>query len=130
MDLKPIEVAKNGAADFLREMEGELESGRIDEAQWYRRVAEFITPKYLGAGTPWGQSGRSGDAGSWEVARGLLVDAVDRSGTFLDVGCASGYLMECLVRWGRGKGIEVEPYGLDIAPELAELARGRLPEWR
>src|SRR5437867_1169404 len=118
MDLKPIELAKNGAADFLAAMEAELEAGRIDEREWYRRVAGFITPKYLEATTPWGQAGRSGDAGGWERARGLIIDAVDRSGTFLDVGCASGYLMECLVRWGKGKGVDVEPYGLDIAPEL------------
>jgi SAM-dependent methyltransferase len=129
MDLRPIELAKNGAAPFLAEVDAELEAGRIDEGQWYRRVAEFITPKYLAEKTPWGQSGRSGDAGSWERARGLTIDAVDRDGTFLDVGCASGYLMECLVRWGSAKGVNVEPYGLDIAPELAELARARLPQW-
>src|SRR4051794_34791529 len=126
MDSKPIELAKNRAAHFLADVDADLQAGRIDEAEWYRRVAAFITPKYLEATTPWGQSGRSGDAASWERARGLTIDAVDRSGTFLDVGCASGYLMECLVRWGEEKGICVVPYGLDIAPELAELARGRL----
>src|SRR5881396_889927 len=118
---KPIELAKNGAADLLAGAEAELEAGRIDEAEWYRRIAGVITPAYLASATPWGQSGRSGDGASWERARGLLIDAVDRSGTFLDVGCASGYLMECMVRWGSARHLTIEPYGLDIAPELAEL---------
>ncbi len=51
-------------------------------------------------------------------------------GTLLDVGCASGYLMECMKRWCADVGIACEPYGLDIAPELVELARARLPQWR
>jgi SAM-dependent methyltransferase len=52
-----------------------------------------------------------------------------RTGTFLDIGCASGYLMECMVAWCAAASIACEPYGLDIAPELAELARRRLPAW-
>src|SRR5262249_7558245 len=59
-------------------------------------------------------------------ARSHVVDAIDHDGTFLDVGCASGYLMECIVRWSSRR---VEPYGLEIAPELAALARRRLPRW-
>jgi hypothetical protein len=34
--------------------------------------------------------------------------------------------MESVVRWSEQA---VEPYGLEIAPELAELARRGLPEW-
>ncbi|HEU4664013.1 MAG TPA: class I SAM-dependent methyltransferase, partial [Dokdonella sp.] len=44
--------------------------------------------------------------------------------------CASGYLMECMARWCASAGLACEPYGLDIAPELAKLARSRLPQWR
>jgi trans-aconitate methyltransferase len=54
----------------------------------------------------------------------VVAEALDRPGTFLDVGCANGLLMDSVHRW-RG----VEPYGLDIAPELAELARRRYPHW-
>jgi trans-aconitate methyltransferase len=60
-------------------------------------------------------------------ARGELDDAGwhDEAGqSFLDVGCANGHLMESMARWAG-----VEPYGLDISPELAELARRRLPRW-
>ena len=83
-------------------------------------------PAYLAARTPWEQSGKSGTAEDWEYARSHVAHAVDRDGAFLDVGCASGYLMECLPRWTT---FAVEPYGLDIAPELAALARRRLPHW-
>jgi SAM-dependent methyltransferase len=129
MSDRPIELAKNRAAQLLAEAEAALEAGAIDEAEWYRRIEAEITPRYLAADTPWAQSGKSGDAESFERARGLLVDAM-RPGTFLDVGCASGYLMERMVAWCTRVGIACEPYGLDIAPELVELARVRLPPWR
>jgi len=37
--------------------------------------------------------------------------------------------METMVRWCAAKRIRIEPYGLDIVPELAALARSRLPQW-
>ena len=37
--------------------------------------------------------------------------------------------METLVAWCRERGHTIEPYGLDISPELADLARRRLPHW-
>ena len=129
MTERPIELAKNGAAHLLADADAALESGAIDEAEWYRRIGAVITPMYLAADTPWAQSGRSGDEASFEYARSVLVEAM-LPGTFLDIGCASGYLMECMVAWCASAGITCEPYGLDIAPELAELARSRLPQWR
>jgi SAM-dependent methyltransferase len=125
---RPIELAKNGAAYLLSDCDAALEAGEIDEAEWYRRIAAVITPAYLAADTAWAQSGKSGDAESWERARSIIAEAA-RPGRFLDVGCASGYLMECMVRWCSAAGITCEPYGLDIAPELADLARRRLPHW-
>jgi SAM-dependent methyltransferase len=130
MSEEPIEAVKNRAYQLLARVEAALETGEIDEEGWYREVAAVITPAYLAEDTPWGQSGRSGDGeATWRHARGLTADAVDRDGTFLDVGCASGYLMETLERWCREKGHVIQPYGLDIAPELADLARRRLPHW-
>ncbi len=119
-----IELAKNRAYPLLARLEAALAAGEIDEEDWYREVAAVITPAYLAEDTPWGQSGRSGDGeAGWEYARGLTADAIHQSGTFLDVGCASGLLMECVERWVRERGYTVEPHGLDIAPELADLAR-------
>lgn len=81
---------------------------------------------YLRTDDPRAQSGFHGSAERWEAARRPIVEAIDRSGTFLDVGCANGLLMESVVAWS---DYEVEPYGLDFAPGLVELARRRLPHW-
>ena len=125
----PIELAKNRAHELLERLEVRLERGEIDEDRWYREVAAVITPAYLAANDPRAQSGHSGDAVRWAHARSLVANAVDRDGSFLDVGCANGHLMECMLAWARERGFELEPHGLDIASELAELARRRLPHW-
>jgi SAM-dependent methyltransferase len=125
----PIELAKDRGWLLLNRLNADLEAGEIDEATWYRQIAAVITPAYLAGDNPRAQSGRSGDDAGWTHARGLLAEAIDRDGTFLDIGCASGYLMETLARWCRARGHVIEPFGLDIAPELADLARHRLPQW-
>ena len=129
MTREPIKAAKNRAYELLERLEAALETGAISEEEWYREVAAVITPAYLAGDNPRAQSGKSGNDVQWTHARSLIADAIDRDGTFLDVGCASGYLMECMQRWARERGKVVEPYGLDIAPELTALARSRLPHW-
>jgi SAM-dependent methyltransferase len=126
---RPIELAKNGAWELLERWNRALERGEIDEARWYHEVNAFIVPLYLAADNPRAQSGSSGDDDDWAYKRGFLADAIDRDGSFLDIGCASGYLMETMVAWCAERGYRIEPYGLDISPELADLARGRLPQW-
>ena len=106
-----------------------LERGEIDEDGWHRAMADLVVPAYLAGDNPRAQSGHSGDARRWEGARRLLLDAVDRSGTFLDIGCANGHLLECVHTWAAEDGIDLEPWGLEISVELAELARRRLPHW-
>src|ERR1051326_7701701 len=112
-------LAKSRGYDLVQQADAALEAGAIDEAGWYREVAAVITPAYLAGHNPRAQSGHSGDDAHWEQARSLIADAVHHDGTFLDVGCASGYLMECLERWARDRGHAIQPHGLDIAPELA-----------
>src|SRR5689334_6738873 len=97
--MKPLEQALNGGHDLLESAERALEAGEIDEAGWYERIAAVTTPAYLAGDNPRSQSGHSGDEARWERARSLIADAIDRDGSFLDVGCASGYLMECMPRW-------------------------------
>jgi SAM-dependent methyltransferase len=126
MPSEEVEALKDGGWREIAAIDAALERGEIDEDGWHLAMARLLVPAYLAAETPWGQSGKSGDAALWEEARRHIVDAIDRGGSFLDVGCASGYLMECVVRWSPHR---VEPYGLEIAPELAELARRRLPQW-
>ena len=106
-----------------------LERGEIDEQGWHDAVAAIVVPAYLAGDTPWEQSGKSGDLASWELGRRPVMAAVDRDGTFLDVGCANGFLMESVRAWGHEDGRDVEPYGLEISPDLAALARRRLPQW-
>ena len=78
----------------------------------------------MSADTPEGGSGSSRDAAGWEYARSLIAVAVQPGQTFLDIGCANGHLMESMARWAG-----VEPYGLEISAELADVARRRLPQW-
>jgi GNAT superfamily N-acetyltransferase/SAM-dependent methyltransferase len=106
-----------------------LAEGQIDEDAWHQAMADMIKPAYLAADSPYGQAGHGGDAVTWEASRGFIAEALHRSGTFLDVGCASGILMESVQRWGAAKGLSIEPYGLDIVPEFVERARRRLPRW-
>lgn len=102
-------------------------SGR-DEA-FYDETRGLLEASYLGADDPRGGSGFWGDAERWERARRPIVSAIDRDGTFLDVGCANGLLMESLVAWAGENGRRIQPYGLDLIPSLARLARERLPRW-
>jgi len=88
-------------------------------------MARLIVPAYMAAETPWEGSGKSGTAEDWEYARSHVGHAVDRDGSFLDIGCANGYLLDCLPRWTPHA---IDRYGLDIALELVDLARRRLPE--
>ena len=129
MSQEPIERAKNRAYDLLARNNADLEHGRITEEEWYARGDAVISPAYLAGDNPRAKSGHSGDEAHWRQARSIVCDALHRDGTFLDVGCASGYLMESVVRWASESGLAIEPHGLDISPELAELARRRLPQW-
>jgi len=58
----------------------------------------------------------------------MVLEALHKDGTFLDVGCANGYLIECLQKWVEGSGLNVEFHGVDISEELVDLAQKRLPE--
>jgi SAM-dependent methyltransferase len=119
-----IAAAKEGAWREVAAIDGAHARGELDDAGWHTAVAGLVVPAYLAAETPQGGSGSSRDAAGWKRARSLLADAVAPGQTFLDVGCANGLLMESMAEWGG-----VEPYGVDISPELAALARRRLPQW-
>ena len=121
----PYAALKDDAWRETAEIDARLERGDIDEAGWHAEVASLIVPAYLSAETPWEGSGKSGTEGDWEYALSHIGHAIDRDGSFLDIGCANGYLLECLPRW---TSHAVDRYGLDIAPELVDLARLRLPE--
>src|SRR5258708_11864441 len=101
----------------------------IDDTTWYQQTCARLTSVYLAGDNPRAQSGFTGDQTHWTQARSLIAEAINRDGAFLDIGCANGFLLECLVGWADEKGHRVDPYGLDISAGLIELARKRLPQW-
>ncbi|HXG75084.1 MAG TPA: class I SAM-dependent methyltransferase [Gaiellaceae bacterium] len=119
-----LEAAKEGAWRELAAIDAAYARGKLDDEGWHAAAAELVVPAYLAAATPEGGSGSSRDTAGWEYARSLLADALRPGQTLLDVGCANGHLMDSLARWAG-----VEPFGVDISPELAQLARERLPRW-
>jgi SAM-dependent methyltransferase len=124
-----IASSKERAWRELAVIEEAFNAGRIDQAGWHDAVLAIVEPAYLAGDNPRAQSGHSGDAARWERARRLLVDALPGDGSFLDIGCASGHLMETLTAWAGESGIRIEPHGVDISPALAVLARERCPRW-
>ena len=73
------------------------------------------------------QSGFSGGAERWRSERSPLLEAVTEDGDLLDICCANGHLLECLVPWAAERGVRLTPFGLDQGARLIELARGRFP---
>ena len=98
---------------------------------WFAHVREVLERAYTAAPDeePWRQSGQSGPYDRWEALRKPVANCIDRDGTFLDVGCANGYLLECCVRWAAERGIRIEPYGLDYSGKLIDMAKRRLPQF-
>ncbi len=85
---------------------------------------------YLGSEVPEKQSGYSGGRERWVNERSPIATALNRSGTFLDVGCANGLLLWDIIHWAGARDIEIEPHGLDLGAGLIELARERHPDHR
>lgn len=125
-----VERAKEHGYDVLAPIDEAFERGQISQDEWHARVLAVVEPAYLSGMTEQMGSGHSGTPEEWETSRGLIMQAIDRSGTFLDVGCANGLLMGSVERWSRDQSLTVEPYGVEISPRLAALARSRYPQWR
>jgi SAM-dependent methyltransferase len=88
-----------------------------------------IADAYLNVRDPIRQSGFSGGPARWRSEREPILDTVPCSGSFIDVGCANGHLLECLVARERERGIELYPFGVDISAPLVALAQQRLAHW-
>lgn len=101
-----------------------------EDIRFFEEERAVHEAKYLAGTNPRQQSGFGRDERDWERYRRGVAAVIDRDGTFLDVGCANGLLMESVVTWAAEDGHVIEPFGLDISAKLAELARTRLPQWK
>src|SRR5690242_14632239 len=90
-------------------------------------MRERLEPAYLATDEPWRQSGFSGPEARWVAMRKPVADCIDRAGSFLDIGCANGYLVECVMRWTAERNLAIDPWGIDLSPPLVALAQRRLP---
>src|ERR1700735_1030667 len=100
--------------------------------EYYERVRTLLEDAYVSAdeqGDVFGGSGSTGDMTSWEAKRRVISGAFDRPGSWLDVGCANGLLMETLAAGVAERVHRIEPYGLELSNRIAERARKRLPHW-
>jgi len=101
-------------------------------SSWFAANKNILETAYLAGTHPWQQSGvglhTPRSAQDWEVLRRPIADCLTSSGTFLDIGCANGYLLECVLLWTQERSLQITPYGLDFSEKLAMLARQRLPQ--
>jgi hypothetical protein len=119
-----------GASELADVIEAATRSYRsIDADAFHTEHVALLERAYLRADTAEGGSGFGGTPAEWRAAREPIIDAIDADGTFLDIGCANGLLMESVQTWCTERALAIEPYGLDIAPGLVERARERIPRW-
>lgn len=100
------------------------------EKHYFVEQQAFHEASYLAGTNPRQQAGFGRDERDWERFRRAVVAPIETDGSFLDIGCANGLLMESVVTWAQQNGHVIEPYGIDISEPLAQLARQRLPRWR
>jgi SAM-dependent methyltransferase len=97
--------------------------------RWFLSLKATLEEAYLKQEEPWKQSGFSGPEDRWTSLRKPVADCIDKPGSFLDIGCANGYLLECCLKWTTERNIRIEPFGLDFSEKLLGLARKRLPQY-
>ena len=117
------------AKDFNVYVNAALENNEITKDEWYEINNVYFTKLYLSSDSPRAQSGHGGDEFHYAFSHLPIVEAIYKNGTFLDVGCANGHLMEMVHKWTAAVGFELQVYGVDISEGLLELARSRLPQW-
>lgn len=91
-------------------------------------MLDELARSYLAETDPIRASGFGGGPVRWREEREPILDAITRPGSLLDVGCANGYLLDCIVRWGGERGIRITPHGVDRSDGLIERARALFPD--
>ncbi len=82
--------------------------GRITADQYFATYARENSRLYLSQTEPRRQSGHSGDLYYWRHVRSMILEAVYYDGSFIDVGCANGHLIQSLSSWMKNTGVAVE----------------------
>ena len=95
----------------------------------YVEMLDALERSYLREADPIRASGFGGGPERWRSERDPLLDAVAGDGNLLDVGCANGHLLACLVEWGGERGLSLTPHGVERSAALIERARERLPDF-
>lgn len=88
-----------------------------------------LEASYLRESDPMRQSGFAGGPERWRLEREPILTPMVEDGDILDVGCANGHLLECLVAWAREREVRLTPYGVDQGARLVALARRRLSQY-
>ena len=104
-----------------------MNQSRALPQDFLKRLSD-LEESYLRETDPIRQSGFGGGGERRRGERGVILEATNESGSFLDVGCANGFLLECLVQWAGRRGIALVPSGLDQGPRLIERSLLRLRE--
>jgi SAM-dependent methyltransferase len=95
----------------------------------YLEIIKALEVSYLESDDPIRQSGFGGGPERWRAERKPILGAIESDGDLMDIGCANGYLLECMMEWGAERGLELVPHGLDIGSRLIDLAKNRFPEF-
>ena len=90
-------------------------------------MLDGLARSYLAESDPIRASGFGGGPERWRAEREPILDGITEGGDIVDVGCANGHLLDCLVRWGRERGLDLTPHGVDRSEALIERARALLP---
>lgn len=100
-----------------------------DLEAWDARTRELLETAYVEAGDgPRGSGSGHFSVGDWRAKRQHLAVPMDRGGSWLDVGCANGFLMATLPAWCAERDVTIEPFGLELLPKVADLARALHPD--
>ena len=96
---------------------------------WDARTRSLLEQAYVQGGDgPRGSGSGNASVGDWRAKRQHLTMPMDRDGSWLDVGCANAFLMASLPSWCAERGVIIDPFGLELLPEVADLARTLHPE--
>jgi SAM-dependent methyltransferase len=85
-----------------------------------------ISETYIKYKEPWKQAGFLLGQEEWELCKKPIAECIEKPGTFLDIGCSNGYLLESILKWN---SFSIIPYGIDLSLKLIELAKARFPQF-